>query len=74
MKRMGNNLFGWAAQMIQANQNNLGDDADTQSMIQAIQSGDAVRGEALANGILKKAGVSREQALQMAQQKFGLKF
>lgn len=74
MKRMGNNLFGWAVQMIQANQKNLGDDADTQSMIQAIQSGDAARGEALANDILKKAGVSREQGLQMAQQKFGLRF
>lgn len=77
MKTMGNNgngIFGWAAQMVEQNRKNLGDDADTQKMIQAIQSGNASQGEALANDILKKAGVSREQALQMAQQKFGLKF
>lgn len=73
MKTMGNSVFNWAAQMIQANQGNFGDDKETQEMIQAIQSGNAQQGEALANQILKKAGVSREQALQMAAQKFGLK-
>lgn len=70
---MGNNIFNWATQMIQANQDNFGNDQETQQMIQAIQSGNAQQGEALANRILKKAGVSREQALQMAAQKFGLK-
>lgn len=73
MKTMGNNIFNWANQMIQANQDNFGNDQETQQMIQAIQSGNAQQGVALANQILKKAGVSREQALQMAAQKFGLK-
>lgn len=63
-------LFGWAAQMIQANKNNLGTDQETQNMIDAIQSGDNKRGEQLANDILRKAGVSREQGIQMALQKF----
>lgn len=72
MKIMGNNLFGWAAQMIQANQGNLGDDAETQEMVRAIQSGNASQGEAMANKILQKYGVSKDQALQMAAKKFGL--
>lgn len=67
---MNNPLLGWAAQMIQANKDNLGNDPDTQKMINVLQSGDSKSGEALANEILQKAGVSRERGLQMALQRF----
>lgn len=39
-----------------------------QAGLNAIMSGDATKGEEIANNILKNAGVSREQAMNMARQ------
>lgn len=41
-----------------------------QEMIQVIQSGDAKRGQEIADNLCRSYGVSREQALQQAQSTF----
>lgn len=45
-----------------------------QEYAKVIQSRDNKRGEEIANNILKTYGISKEQALQMAQQRFGIRF
>lgn len=39
--------------------------------INAIRNNDVIQGEQIANDILQKAGMSREQAMQIVQQKLG---
>lgn len=40
-----------------------------QSALSAIQNNDAQKGEEIANKILQQAGISREQAMQIAHQR-----
>lgn len=49
---------------------NLQQNPMTQEMIKVIQSGDAQRGEQIANNICQSYGMSREEAIQQAQQMF----
>lgn len=64
----GNGILGYARQMI-ANNPNLRNNPQFATMIEAIERGDASQGQALANEILQKNGVTKEQALSMAFQK-----
>lgn len=47
------------------------DNPDNADMIKAIRSGDSVAGIAMANKILQRYGITKEQALQRAFQVFG---
>lgn len=42
-----------------------------QEWLQVIQSGDQARGEEIANNLLQSMGMTKEQAMQQASQRFG---
>lgn len=69
------NAQQFAMNMIQraAQQNpNFANNQNAMNMINVIQSGDQKAGEALANNILQSMGMTREQGIELARQKFGL--
>lgn len=64
-----NNMVQWAMQMLQAN-GVKEENEDTKRMVNAIRTGDEKAGVAIADDILRKAGVSRDQGIQIAMQRF----
>ena len=42
-----------------------------QEWLEVIQSGDNVRGEEIANNLLQSMGMTKEQAMEQASQRFG---
>lgn len=48
----------------------ISDNPQAQSYIQVLQSGDAAKGEELANNLLETYGMTKEQALSQAKQFF----
>lgn len=69
--RNNNGIRGYAINAIQQNQQ-LRDNPDFKDGIRAIEQNDAQAGIALANQILQRYGVSKEQAIQKAIEVFGL--
>lgn len=65
----GNGILGYARSMIQSNPQ-LRNNPDFAEMIDAIERGDASKGQQLAQQIMQKNGVTKEQALGMAFQRF----
>lgn len=65
----GRGILGYARNMIQNNPN-LRNNPDFAEMIDAIERGDAVKGQELANRTLQRNGVTKEQALSAAFRKF----
>lgn len=65
----GKGILGYGRSMIQNNPQ-LRNNPDFADMIDAIERGDASRGQELAQQILQRNGVTKEQALSMAFQKF----
>lgn len=63
-------ILGYAKNAID-NTPEVRDNPDYAEMIAAIQNGDSVNGQRLANQILQKYGVSKGQAIQRAFQFFG---
>lgn len=55
------------------NNPSLANDPANRPIIDAIRNNDAKAGVALANQILQKAGISREQALEIAKQRFNMR-
>lgn len=51
----------------------LANDPNNKSIIDIIRRNDSQAGIAMANQILQKVGVTKEQALQMAQQRFNVR-
>lgn len=66
-------VFGFANQLMNGQQNAPGG-ATAQEYMDVIRSRDSKRGEEIANNILKTYGISKEDALKMAQQRFGIRF
>ena len=56
-----------ASQIPNQQQNNI--TPFMQSGLNAIMNNDSKKGEEIANNILKQAGISREQAMQIARQR-----
>ena len=50
----------------------LSSNPNARSMLEVVQSGDASRGEQIANNLLKTYGVSKEDALAQAKRFFNL--
>lgn len=48
----------------------IADNPQAQSYIQVLRSGDAAKGEELANNLLETYGMTKEQALSQAKQFF----
>lgn len=69
--RNNNGIRGYAMNAIQQNQQ-IRDNPNFQDGIRAIEQNDAQAGIALANQILNRYGVSKEQAIQRAIEVFGL--
>lgn len=71
-------VFGFADNLLNSrnanNQPNTPRGETANEYMNVIRSRDSRRGEEIANNILKTYGISKEQALQMAQQKFGIRF
>lgn len=65
----GRGILGYGRKMIQQN-SQLRNNPEFAEMIDAIERGDASRGQELANMILQRNGVTKEQALGMAFQRF----
>lgn len=65
----GRGILGYARNLIQSNPN-LRNDPDFAEMIDAIERGDAAKGQELAQKTLQRNGVTKEQALSMAFQRF----
>lgn len=65
----GKGILGYGRKMIQQN-SQLRNNPEFAEMIDAIERGDASRGQELANMILQRNGVTKEQALGIAFQKF----
>lgn len=61
----------FAMQMLQKNPN-IAKNKKVASMINAIKNNDAAQGEEIANNILKSYGMTKEQALELAHQRFGI--
>lgn len=66
-----NGILGFAIAQLQNNPN-VRNNPQFQEMIQAIESNDSKRGEAIANNILRNYGVTKEEALGRAIQMFNL--
>lgn len=65
----GRGILGYARNMIQNNPQ-LRNNPEFAEMIDAIERGDATKGQQFAQQILQRNGVTKEQALSMAFQKF----
>lgn len=66
--------FAFADQIFRKNQNQMPTGETMQEYASVIQARDNKKGEEIANNILRTYGISKEQAMQMAQQRFGLRF
>lgn len=66
MNQMIQNLLNM---LIQRNPN-IANNPRNKAMLEAIQNGDSVKGEQLANNLCQSYGVTREQALAQAKQYF----
>lgn len=66
--------FAFANQMLNKNHGQMASGGNMQEYANVIQSRDNKRGEEIANNILKTYGISKEQAMQIAQQRFGIRF
>lgn len=51
---------------------NIKNNANASEMINCVLNNDSKRGEMLANNLLQTYGVSREDAIKMAKQKFNI--
>lgn len=67
----GMGIKGFAMQML-ANNPNVANNPEAQQLLQVIQSGDAQRGQQVADNICKMYGVSREDAIMQAKKFFNL--
>lgn len=65
----GRGILGYARNMIQSNPQ-LRNDPTCAEMIDAIERGDATKGQQLAQQILQRNGVTKEQGLSMAFKRF----
>lgn len=65
----GRGILGYARSMIQSNPQ-LRNNPEFAEMIDAIERGDATKGQQFAQQILQRNGVTKEQALSMAFKKF----
>lgn len=65
----GKGILGYARSMIQSNPH-LRNDPNFAAMIDAIERGDAKAGQQLAQQTLQQNGVTKEQALNIAFQRF----
>lgn len=63
-------LQEYAMQMINQNPQVLQNNPRAQNMADVIKSGDNAAGEQLANNILQTMGITKEEAMRMAYQKF----
>lgn len=59
-------------QMMRQNPN-LMQNPQAKNMIDILQSGDAKKGEEMANNLLQSFGMTKEQAMQMVAQRFGFR-
>lgn len=66
---MTNNIQEFALNLIKNNPN-ISNNPNAQEFINVIQSGDAVRGQQLANNLCKTYGITPDQALYQAKQFF----
>lgn len=64
------NPFQIAQQLAQQNPN-LANNPNTQNMLQILADGNQKAGEEFANNWLRSMGLTKEQAMQMVQQRFG---
>lgn len=64
-------LRQFALDMLQRNPQ-IGQNPNSQAMIQALQSGNNAQGEQLANNILQSYGMSKEDGIKMARRFFGI--
>lgn len=71
MAGRGNPLIGFALSMIERNPN-IKNNPQAQTMIDAIRTGDNVRGEQIANNICQSYGVSKDDAISRAKSFFGV--
>lgn len=67
------NPFMIAQQMAQQ-QPDIQKNPRAMEMLQVLLSGDARRGEELANNLLQTYGKTKEQGMQLASQRFGARF
>lgn len=65
----GQGILGYGRSMIQNNPN-LRNNPEFAEMIDAIERGDATKGQELAQKILQTNGITKEQGLSMAFRKF----
>lgn len=68
---MNNPLQAFAMNMLSQNPN-ISQNPQAQNYMNVIRSGDNARGEQIANNLCNSFGISREQALQMAMNFFGM--
>lgn len=64
------NPFQLAQQWAQQNPNQA-NTPNAQNMLQILANGDQKAGEQFANNLLQSMGLTKEQAMQMVQQRFG---
>lgn len=62
----------WLTNRLMQNNPTIANNPRNQQMLQIIQNGDSQQGQQIADNLCKTYGVSREQAIQMAKQFFGL--
>lgn len=66
-----NQLMQFAASMINRNPN-VTDNPQAQAMLEVLKSGDAQRGQQIANNICQSMGVTPQQAVQEARKFFNV--
>lgn len=66
-----NNLLGQALEQLKNNQN-VKSNPMAQGMIDVVESGDAKRGEQMANNLCESMGITKEDALKQAKAFFNI--
>ena len=67
-------MLNFGQQLVNANQNNIPNPPWAEAAINAVMNGDAKAGEQIANNLMQSMGMNKEQAMQMARQRFNLPF
>lgn len=67
----GRGIMGYAMEMLRNNPNVV-NNPQAQEMVNVIQSGDAQKGQEIADNICKTYGISREEAIMQAGRFFHL--
>lgn len=68
-----NNIFQAVAQLAMRLNPNIRNNPQAQEYLNVIASGDSKKGQEIANNLCNTYGVTKDQAIQMAKQRFGIK-